>query len=164
MSLRIVNGFVRWSSSMMQCSMSNPSEFSRESLASHWEIESSNLFSYLINRWCGDHQESDLKDPLNTASKASLIQAASTRSLTTFHVTVKSSIRTATIAMLTPAVYIFFAGEHGSSPVIQLNDLSDRPELFQSLEIDEFVFTIPDTGMVRISEVMFSVVSFPPRH
>jgi hypothetical protein len=126
--------------------------------------EQSNSFSYLINRWCGDHQESDLKDPLNTASKASLIQPASNRSLTTFHVTVKSGIRTATNAMLTPAVYIFFAGEHGSSPVIQLNDLTDRPELFQSLEIDEFTFTIPDTGMVRISPLILRLFSIPPRH
>ncbi len=50
--------------------------------------------------------------------------------------------------MLTPSIYIFFAGQYGSSPVIHLNELTDRIDLFQSSEIDEFNFTIPDTGIV----------------
>ena len=132
------NDLCSWSSAQRQIQVSS----------SRSEIESSLSFSYLINRWCGDHQESEVKDPLNTASKASLIQLASNKSLTTFHVTVKNGIRTAANAMLTPLIYIFFAGQHGSSPVIHLNDLTERQELFQSLEIDEFTFTIPDTGMV----------------
>jgi len=107
------------------------------------------VFSYLINRWCGDHQESDFIDPLNTTSKATLIQSASTKSLTTFLMTVKSGVQTTTNPILSPSIYVFFAGPFGSSPVIHLNELTDRIDLFQSLEIDEFTFTIPDTGMVK---------------
>jgi hypothetical protein len=52
--------------------------------------------------------------------------------------------------MLTPSIYIFFAGQYGTSPVIHLNELTDQTDLFQSLELDEFVFTIPDTGIVNL--------------
>jgi hypothetical protein len=106
------------------------------------------VFSYLINRWCGDHQESDVLDTLNTTSKATLIQPASTKALITFIISIKTGIRTPTNPMLTPSIYIFFAGQYGSSPVIHLNELTDRMDLFQSSEIDEFTLTIPDTGMV----------------
>jgi hypothetical protein len=98
--------------------------------------------SYLINRWCGDHQESDLID----TNKTTLMQKASNRLLTTFLMTIKTGIR----ATINPSIYVFFAGQYGSSPVIHLNELTNRSDLFQSSEIDEFTFTIPDTGMVRM--------------
>ena len=63
----------------------------------------------------------------------------------------KTGLRTSTNPILTPSVYVFFAGQHGSSPVIHLNDLTDRIEIFQSLEIDDFTFTISDTGLVSES-------------
>ncbi|CAF3836154.1 unnamed protein product [Rotaria sordida] len=103
--------------------------------------------NYIINRWCGDYHESDFIDTLNTTSKTTLIQPASTKLLTTFLMTIKSGIRTITNPSLTPSIYVFFAGQFGSSPIIHLNELTDRMDLFQSLEIDEFSFTIPDTGM-----------------
>jgi len=53
--------------------------------------------------------------------------------------------------MLTPSIYVFFAGQYGSSPVIHLNKLTNQIDLFQSSEIDEFSFTIPDTGMVMMN-------------
>ncbi len=108
------------------------------------------FFSYLINRWCGDHQELDLIDTSNPTSKTTLIQPASTKLLTTFLLTIKTGTRIITNPMLTPSIYVFFAGQYGSSPVIHLNELTNRSDLFQSSEIDEFTFTIPDTGMVRI--------------
>ena len=107
--------------------------------------------SYLINRWCGDHAESDLNDTANPTSKTTLMQPASMKLLTNFLMTIKTGVRTAIKnPMLTPSIYVFFAGPLGSSPVIHLNELTDRINLFQSSEIDEFTFTIPDTGMVRI--------------
>ncbi len=106
--------------------------------------------SYLINRWCGDYPESDLNDTSNPTSKTTLMQPASTKLLTTFLMIIKTGVRIATTNfMLTPSIYVFFAGPLGSSPVIHLNELTDRINLFQSSEIDEFTFTIPDTGMVR---------------
>jgi len=111
------------------------------------------LFSYLINRWCGDHQESDLIDTSRPTNKTTLMQPTSTKLLTTFLLTIKTGIRTTTNPMLTPSIYIFFAGQYGSSPVIHLNELTDRIDLFQSSEIDEFSFTIPDTDMVIITIV-----------
>ncbi|CAF3800670.1 unnamed protein product [Adineta steineri] len=109
--------------------------------------------NYLINRWCGDHQETDFVDTLNTISKTTLIQSASTKLLTTFLLTIKTGIRTTTNSILIPSIYIFFAGQFGSSPVIHLNELTDRIDLFQSLEIDEFTLTIPDTGMPDIMRI-----------
>lgn len=104
--------------------------------------------SYSLNRWYGDHQEVDLLDPMNTLAKATLARPASSKLLTTFLLSVKTGVRSGTAPMLTPSIYIFFAGPWGSSPVIHLNDLTDRADLFQSLELDEFTFTIPDTGTV----------------
>ncbi|CAF3685921.1 unnamed protein product [Rotaria sp. Silwood1] len=109
--------------------------------------------NYIINRWCGDHHESDFINTLNITSKTTLIQPASTKLLTTFLITIKTGIRTITNPMLTPSIYVFFAGQFGSSPTIHLNELTDRIDLFQSLEIDEFTFTIPDTGMPDIMRI-----------
>ena len=113
-------------------------------------VNDSIVFSYVINRWFGDHRESDFLRTTNTTNKATLLQPASTRPLTTYQLTVKTSIRPSTSTMLTPSIYIFFVGPNGSSPVIHLNALSNRTDLFQSLEIDEFSLTIPDTDMVLI--------------
>ncbi|CAF1154399.1 unnamed protein product [Adineta ricciae] len=109
--------------------------------------------NFIINRWCGDHQEVDLIDTSNTISKTTLIQPASTKLLTTFLLTVKSGLRTTTNSILTPSIYIFFTGQFGSSPVLHLNELTDRLDLFQSLQIDEFTFTIPDTGTPMIMRI-----------
>ncbi|CAF3752454.1 unnamed protein product [Rotaria socialis] len=109
--------------------------------------------NYVINRWFGDHHESDFVDTLNTTSKAALIQPASTRLLTTFLMLIKNGLRTNTNPMLIPSLYVFFAGQYGTSPVIHLNELTDRNDIFQSLETDEFTFTIPDTGMPDIMRI-----------
>ncbi|UJR31343.1 hypothetical protein I4U23_018839 [Adineta vaga] len=109
--------------------------------------------SFLINRWWGDHQEIDFVDASNTISKTTLIQPASTKLLITFLLTIKTGIRPAMNPMLSPSIYIFFAGQFGSSPVLHLNELTDRIDLFQSLEIDEFTFTIPDTGTPTIMRI-----------
>ncbi|CAF1436666.1 unnamed protein product [Rotaria magnacalcarata] len=109
--------------------------------------------NYVINRWFGDHHESDLVDTLNATSKAALIQPASTRLLTTFLMLIKNGLRTTTNPMLIPSLYVFFAGQYGSSPIIHLNELTDRNDIFQSLETDEFTFTIPDTGMPDIMRI-----------
>ena len=95
-------------------------------------------------------------DTSNTISKTTLIQPASTKLLTTFLLTVKSGLRNTTNSILTPSIYIFFTGQFGSSPVLHLNELTDRLDLFQSLEIDEFTFTIPDTGTVITTSSWFS--------
>ena len=113
-----------------------------------WLIGKYICFRHVINRWCGDHHKSDLTDALDTTTKATLVKSASTKSLTTFLMTVKTGVRTSVNINQTPSIYVFFVGQFGSSPVIHLNDLTDRVDVFQSLETDEFTFTIPDTGMV----------------
>lgn len=112
-------------------------------------------FSYVINRWCGDHHETDFTDTSNTTSKANLIRLASTKLLTTFLIMIKNGVQSIMNSSVTPSIYVYFAGPYGSSPIIHLNELTDKKDLFQSLEIDEFSFTIPDTGMV-ISDICFS--------
>jgi hypothetical protein len=102
----------------------------------------------VINRWYGDHHELHVNESVSTTNRVPMTKTVSTRLLTTFHVTIKTGLRSTTMAMLTPSVYIFFVGQYGSSSVIHLNDLIDRHDPFQSLEIDEFHLTIPDTGMV----------------
>lgn len=108
--------------------------------------------SHPINRWCGDHEESDLGGTSNPTSEITLLEPLSTKSLTTFLMTVKTGARTST-----PSIYVFFAGQWGSSPVIHLNQLTTRTNLFEPSAIDEFTFTIPDTGVV-INEI-FSIES-----
>lgn len=115
------------------------------------------VLSYAINHWFGDHQESASIDTVNTTSKVTLIQPASTKPLTSFLMIVKTGLRTITNPVLTPSIYVFFAGQYGSSPIIHLNELTDRTDLFQSLETDEFTLTIPDTGMVKKTTFHFLI-------
>lgn len=105
-------------------------------------------FSYPINRWCGDQQDSDLTETSSTTRKASLTEPISTRPLTNFLITIKNSPQTLVNSTLTPMIYVFFTSPYGSSPVIYLNELTNRSDIFQSTNTDEFTFTIPDTGLV----------------